>query len=120
MSRSARRRPRSGRDSTTTPHLLERCGVGMPMAWLPEGQRMASREPDDRPADDGPAGRPLNPSAGRSGLDGGGLLGDGRLAVGGLVLVDDALARSLVELAASGTHPHERLLGVTRLGGLAE
>src|SRR3954469_15652026 len=49
----------------------------------------------------------------------GGLLLDGRLAVGGLVLVDDALGGGLVELLARGHGQGLGLLGAG-LGSLAE
>src|SRR5262249_28649987 len=47
-------------------------------------------------------------------------LGDGRLAVRGLVLVDDALARGLVQLPARRAQRRSGLLHVAGLGGLAE
>src|SRR6185437_7876889 len=46
--------------------------------------------------------------------------GDRRLAVRGLVLVDDALGHGLVELAGGGPHRGGRLLDVAALDGLAE
>jgi len=49
-----------------------------------------------------------------------GALGDRRLAVGGLVLVDDAFARGLVKLATSLASECCRLLGVTSVGGGVE
>src|SRR5690606_14906055 len=50
----------------------------------------------------------------------GGALGDRRLAVGGLVLVDDALARGLVELTGGSPLQRNGRLDVALLGGLAE
>src|SRR5215472_1696003 len=47
-------------------------------------------------------------------------LGDRGLAVRGLVLVDDALAHGLVELAGGEAQRDGRLIDVARLGGLAE
>src|ERR1700761_5694862 len=47
-------------------------------------------------------------------------VGDRRLAVRGLVLVDDALGHGLVELAGGGPHRDRRLLDVAGLDGLAE
>src|SRR5690606_2958610 len=47
-------------------------------------------------------------------------LGDGALAVRGLVLVDDALAGGLVQLAGGGALQLGGLLHVPGLGGLAE
>src|SRR5690625_4723301 len=47
-------------------------------------------------------------------------LGDRALAVGGLVLVDDALARRLVELARSRAPQDNGLLDVAGVGGHAE
>src|SRR6201995_1353742 len=47
-------------------------------------------------------------------------LGDRRLAVRGLVLVDDALGHGLVKLAGGGPHRDRRLLDVAGLDGLAE
>ena len=48
------------------------------------------------------------------------LLGDRRLAVRGLVLVDDALGHGLVELARGDLHRGGRVLDVAGLDGLAE
>src|SRR5437899_12368615 len=47
-------------------------------------------------------------------------LGDRGLAVRGLVLVDDALARGLVQALRRHAHRHGRRLGVARIGRLAE
>src|SRR6266571_1704609 len=47
-------------------------------------------------------------------------LGDRGLAVRGLVLVDDALARGLVQALRRHAHRHGRGLGVARVGRLAE
>src|SRR5689334_25444914 len=55
-----------------------------------------------------------------SGLELGGALGHGRLAVRGLVLVDHALARGLVQAAAGVAHSQHRRVGVTGVGRLAE
>src|SRR5688572_32185811 len=49
-----------------------------------------------------------------------GFLGDGRLAVGRLVLVDDALAHGAVELARGVAEGRGCGLGVTAGGGLVE
>ena len=49
-----------------------------------------------------------------------GALVDRRLLVRRLVLVDDALGRGLVELAARGSGEGARLVGVAGVGGLAE
>src|SRR6266516_2222415 len=47
-------------------------------------------------------------------------LGDRGLAVRGLILVDDALARGLVQALRCHAHRHGRGLGVARVGCLAE
>src|SRR5690242_182656 len=57
---------------------------------------------------------------GRSGGERRQSLGDGRLAVGRLVLVDDALAGGLVELARGVAEQRGRLLNVASRGGLVE
>src|SRR4051794_25140092 len=54
------------------------------------------------------------------GLEGGGALGDRRLPVRGLVLVDDALADGLVELARRDLEGDDRVIDVALVGGLAE
>src|SRR5689334_11030560 len=54
------------------------------------------------------------------GSEGFGLLGDGRLAVGRLVLVDDALGDGLVELARGVAAERDCLVLVAGLGGLTE
>src|SRR6185437_3764173 len=49
-----------------------------------------------------------------------GALSDGGLAVGGLLLVNHALARRLVKLDGSSAHSQGRLVDVARVSGLAE
>src|SRR5690606_35783643 len=90
---------------------------------------------DPRPRDRARGGRAVGPTAGarrrRSanrgsapswfcGSERGEALGHRRLAVGRLVLVDDALARGLVQRARRGALQLDGLLGVACLGGLAE
>src|SRR5215470_15601510 len=130
-------RPRSAPRPGRSTGCGSSCAGGSPMAsrvrsapWPRPTRRSRGRERAPatrwrwRSAPSSPAA-PAHPAtgagaSGRSGLELGGALGHGRLAVRGLVLVDHALARGLVQAAAGVAHGQHRRVGVTGVGRLAE